>query len=214
MAAQKKTNYLWIVLFIVFGLVFWLVFGGKKGKSNEEEINPNTAIYDGPDSQNGDEESSSAHYQPQYSEDNPIPQSLDPFTPQDDFEVLANSSKNKSDFDFSFAGYEETRAYTLNAGKINFELKGSLKTGINMEDNVGLLVEFYTNDQISFTKRKKYESSVLAFIKESKERDKNDKNLYSFDFEKQLEVTPGLHYFTIVPQGRNRVLYVGKFSVR
>lgn len=156
----------------------------------------------------------SVTYEPQYTPDNPPKESLDPFTPQDDFEKLVQVSKNKSDFDFNFEGYVDGASkYALREGAIAFDLKGTLRTGLNLEENVDLAISFYDNNQVSFTQRRKHSEFVLPYKKEKAKTGTTDKNLYSFDFSKRLGVERGVYYFVIAPSGRNRVLHTGKFLV-
>ncbi len=201
-------------LMVLLGFALGYYFFQKDKVSNEDTINTMTEEQV-PGEGSLDENASADKYQPQYTVNKPRQESVDPFIIHNDFEILLESSKNKSDFDFSFAAFEEkTPKYKLNNGKIDFELKGTLRTDINLENNVALNVEFYNNNQVSFTQRQKHSEHVLPFLKENAKKESTEKNLYRFDFEESISLVPGLYYFIIAPNGRNRVLYAGKFEVR
>lgn len=216
---RNRSILIWLLLLVGLGFALWLAF--RPSETITETLEPTIQeappeypeeIYDGP---GAEVPTNKGRYIPQYSEDNPRPESVDPFTPHDDFEVLVGSTKNRKDFEFDFRNMEEFQTYKLNDGTIDFKLLGSVKTLTELENNVSLTLEFCKNDQISFTKRKVFDSFDLSFIKETERKTKADKLLYSFDFEQKLEsIERGLYYFLIIPEGRNRVLYCGKFQVK
>lgn len=214
--SQKNGSVLiWILLILGLGIAIWLVFNPAK-KDTEIIQEPST---DSPEeiSEGADlgVQNKERNYIPQYSENNPRKESVDPFTPHKDFETFFKSNQNRTDFDFNFGDTNNTTNYQLDEGSVDFQLKGTLKTAIAIEDNNSLAIEFYANDQISLTKRKPFQSADLPFIKETEKKSSTDKSLYSFDFEEKLKsIEPGLYYYLIIPTGRNRVLHGGKFIVR
>ncbi len=177
---------------------------------------PNKQEEQKPDLSQVDDTHGSEHrenYQPQFSKDNRPKESVDPFTAHNDFETLLTSNKNKTDFDFDFPDYEGVKTYTFNNESISFKLKGSLRT-IKDLANVSLTLAFYNNNQISYTRREETIQFDLSFIQESEKESANDKFIYRFDFQKDIQLAEGVHYFLIQPTGRNRVLYAGKFLVK
>jgi len=206
MTDKNTTNYNWVLLLIALGLAVWLYL--KKDGTKPAEPVPAEVAHD-------HDHPHTAPVQPQYSEHNPKPQSLDPFTINDNFEFILTSNQNKTDFDFYFASQEETPTYKIENGVINFELIGQVKSKTELENNVSLTLEIYDNDQVSFTKRSASSTFDLPYVKETMERaSSKDKLLYTFDFQKKMTLSPGLYYFTIIPTGRNRVLYADKFFVK
>ncbi len=206
---KSSSPIIWIVL--VLGLIvgFWSAL--KKGPETQEEpINQTTEVYDGA----GFETPKNNSYQAQYSEDNPKLESVDPFYPHADFEVVLKSTKNPNDFDFHFNKQKTTPTYNLENGEIELDLSGTAFSKTQFEKHTGLSVEICINDQISFQKRKTVQILDLPYVKETTERDENNKWLYSFDFKEKIKLEPGLHYFIITPTGRNRVMHGGKFLVR
>lgn len=211
----KKGNsfdFKWLLLVIGLGLLLYMLYFKRDGIFIEDDSFPVAEINDGVE---GSDEIPSGNYnKPQYSEQNPRPESVDPFTPNFDFEMMRNSNENKSDFDFSFDNQQEVPTYILNNGSIDFELKGTLRTVAKLENKIPLALEIYTNDQISLTKRKLRHTYDLPFKKETEKKGSGEKSAYSFDFKQSMPLDPGLHYFLIIPVGRNRILYTGKFIAK
>jgi len=149
-----------------------------------------------------------------YSEANPKLESVDPFYPHDDFEVVLRSSQNTTDFDFRFKQHKTPPTYQLEDGEIELDLSGTAFSKTQFEKHAGLSVEICANDHISFRQRKPLQILDLPYVKEVTERNADNKWLYSFDFKENLKLQPGLYYFIITPTGRNRVMHGGKFEVR
>ncbi len=212
---EKRTNsspIIWGLIIIGFCLLTYFYFFKKETiQTNgvEEQKMPLDKM-----AEEAEKAKPNSTYRPQYSDQNPRPISVDPFSLNKDFERMRQGNTNKVDFDFSFDSQKEAPTYQLTDGAIDFDLRGSVRTVKALESSIPLSIEIYNNDQISFTKRKKRYEFDLPFVMETKRETPQDKALYSFDFKQTLELDAGLHYFLIVPTGRNRVLYVGKFFVR
>lgn len=209
---KKGFNFKWLLLLMGLGLLLYLFYFKKNKTPVDRDIISRTESNEGTE---GSEEIPSGFIsKPQYSEQNPRPESLDPFTLNVDFERMMIGNDNKTDFDFSFDNQKKAPTYTLNNDTIDFELMGTLRTRLELDNKIPLALEIYTNDQISLTKRKERYTYNLPFIKETEKKDSRDKILYRFDFKQSMQLESGLHYFLIVPVGRNRILYTGKFFAK
>ena len=138
----------------------------------------------------------------------------DPFETNLEFENMIAASANTVVFNFAFEHQDEVLTLPITNETVNFELKGSVKTSVDLENKGALTLQVYNTDQVSFANRKILHSFDLPFVQRVKKKTNRDKSLYSFDFKKTFKVTPGLHYFLIIPDGRNRILYAGKFIAR
>jgi hypothetical protein len=212
MEEENKFNFKWLLLIIGLGLLLYVSFF-RKGETIIEDDSFPVDVVKGQE-EGSEEVANSTYNKPQYSEQNPRPESVDPFTPDPNFEIMMNSNQNKTDFDFSFENQKEVPTFSLNNGVIDFELLGTLRTATELENKVPLSLEIYTNDQISLTKRKVLYIYDLPFIKETEKKKSSDKILYSFDFKQSMQLESGLYYFLIIPTGRNRILYTGKFNAK
>lgn len=208
----KPTIYTILLFLLGIMVAYWI--HSKKGETPKPEEVLTTPLEVATIEQSGAAETTNAEVtQPQYSQQNPPPRSLDPFTKHDDFEVILKSSQNKQDFDFKFE-QGNAPSYSIENGTINFELVGRLLTKADLENIAYLTVEIYNNDQISFTRRKTLHRFDLAFVRDKMEQSANQKIRYDFDLHRSIAVAPGLYYYTIIPAGRNRVLYAGKFTAK
>lgn len=212
MEEENKFDFKWLLIIVGLGLLLYVSFFRKDEALIEDDSFPVDVVKE--EAEGSEEVATSTYNKPQYSEQNPRLESVDPFTPNSDFEMMMTSNKNKIDFDFSFNNQKEVPTFSLNNGTIDFELLGTLRTATELVNKVPLSLEIYTNDQISLTKRKELYTFDLPFIKETEKKKSRDKVIYSFDFKQSMQLESGLYYFLIAPTGRNRILYTGKFNAK
>ncbi len=148
----------------------------------------------------------------------PVQDAMASLIPNPLFENLVSQNGIQKIFEFSLKDPKDWKIPVQADQSIAFHISGDLKT-TNPEEETKVMVNVFNNKAIDSDIAQATTSFSLPVVKEV--IDDNDeeelafaeKSTYYFNLDKNLKLTPGLYYYTLILEDNPRVLYCNKFTV-